>query len=70
MLSRLADLGGGLILNPEHVVSVKRESYGRFLIVKDVLGDIHEVQVRYGETIYQAEKRVLKLLNTEEYENA
>lgn len=59
----IVDLGNGIALNPDHVVSVRRDYYGKYLIITDVLGNVHEVQVRYGETIYEAEKRVITMLS-------
>lgn len=59
----IVDLGDGVILNPAHVVSVLRDYYGKYLKITDVLGNVHEVQVNYGETIYEAEKRVITMLS-------
>lgn len=59
----LVDLGDGIALNPDHAVSVRHDFYGRYLIVTDVLGNVHEVQRRYGESIWDAEKRVVAALS-------
>ncbi|MDF2141237.1 hypothetical protein [Paenirhodobacter sp. CAU 1674] len=59
----IVDLGNGVILNPAHVVSVQRDYYGKYLKITDVLGNVHEVQVKYGETIYEAEERVIAMLS-------
>ena len=56
-------LGNNVFVNPEHVVSVTRTFHENGLIVVDILGNRHEVQRQYGETIYEAEKRGLALLN-------
>nr|WP_321511131.1 hypothetical protein [uncultured Celeribacter sp.] len=59
----IVKLESGIALNPAHVVSVTRDHYGKFVIVRDVLGDAHEVQVGYRESVYEAEKRVVAILN-------
>lgn len=64
----IVDLGNGIVLNADHVVSVRRDFYKKHLIITDVLGNVHEAQVRYGETIYEAEKRVITTLSKPEIE--
>ena len=59
----LVKLQSGLSVNPEHVVSVTRDYYDKMILVKTVLGDVHEVQLRYGESAYEAEDRITKLLS-------
>ena len=59
----LVDLGDGIFVNPEHVVSVRRSFHDTLVIVRDMLGDTHEVQRRYGESIWDAERRVSKTIN-------
>ena len=58
----IVDLGNGIVLNPAHVVSVRRDYYENYLLISDVLGTVHEVRPKYGETIYDAEKRIISLL--------
>lgn len=50
-------------VNPEHVVSINRDYYEKYLLVKTVLGDVFEIQPNYGESIYDTHRRVSKLLN-------
>lgn len=57
-MPKLVDLGEGISLNADHVVSVTRDFYGDHLLVRDVLGNTHTVRRQYGESIYDAEKRV------------
>lgn len=59
----IVDLGNGIVLNSDHVVSVRRDYYEKYLIIRDVLGNAHEVQPRYPESIYDAEKRVITMLS-------
>lgn len=58
----LVDLGNGVSVNPEHVVSITREFYGRAMLIKTVLGDVLEAPIKYGESIYDAEKRIVSAL--------
>lgn len=58
----IVDLGNGVVLNPAHVVSVCRDYYEKYLLITDVLGTVHEVRQKHGETIYDAEKRIISLL--------
>ncbi len=59
----IVNLGHGVALNPDHVVSVRRDFYENYLLITDVHGAVHEVPRGYGEDIYDAEKRVIKLLS-------
>ncbi|AWD21604.1 hypothetical protein [Fuscovulum blasticum] len=62
----LVNLGNGIAVNPEHIVSVTRSFHENHLIITDVLGNRHEVSRGYGESIYDAEKRVVALLTRAE----
>jgi hypothetical protein len=59
----IVDLGRGIAVNPDHVVSVTRDYHEKLLLVRTVDGATHEVEKQYSESIYDAEARVLKLLN-------
>lgn len=61
----LVELGNGIAVNPEHVVSVRRSFHENHLIITDVLGNVHEVPRGYGESIYDAEKRVVAMLTSQ-----
>lgn len=62
----LVRVGDGIALNPEHVVSITQSFHGTHLIITDVLGKAHEVSRGYGESIYETESRITKLLTTKE----
>lgn len=66
----LVNFGNGIVLNPDHVVSVCRDFHENFLIITDVLGNRHEVSRQYGESIRDAEKRVIAMLSPIEEKGA
>lgn len=64
----IVDLGNGVALNPDHVVSIRQDYHGGYLIIRDVLGNVHEVQRGHRESIWQAQERVTKLLSKPQIE--
>ncbi len=66
----LVNFGNGIVLNPDHVVSVCRSFHENHLIITDALGVRHEVSRGYGESIWDAEKRVIAMLMAPEVDGA
>lgn len=58
----LVNLGNGVVVNPEHVVSVTRDFYDKCILVKDVLGQVHEVSLEYGKSAFETQEIVRKKL--------
>ena len=59
----LVSLGSGIAVNPEHVVSVTLDFHGRYVLVKDVLGQTHEIGCDYGKSIYDTKNRIEKIIS-------
>lgn len=59
----IVELAPGVLLNPKTVISVRHSFHHTMLIVTTQDGSNHEVPLQYKESIYDAEKRVQKLLN-------
>lgn len=59
----IVTLGPGIAVNPAQIVSVRQDYHGKKLLITDVLGHIHEISPQYGESIYEAQSRILALLN-------
>ena len=57
---------GEVSINPETVISVQQDLYGKFVLVKTMDNQVHEIQRDYGEQIWDAQRRVTKLLNGDE----
>lgn len=58
----IVDLGCGVYLNPSYVVSVSRDYYGKHILVTDVHGHVHEIDIGSNETAWQAETRIVTAL--------
>lgn len=58
----IVELAPGTRVNPFYVASVKRGFHEKMLLVHMADGRVHEVPKQYGESIFDAEARVEKLL--------
>ena len=58
----LVRLSSDIVVNPEHVVSVTRDFYDKYILVKDVLGQVHEVGLEYGKSAFETQEIVRKKL--------
>lgn len=60
----IVDVGHGVALNPDHVVSVRRSFHENHVLITDVTGMCHEIARGYGESIYETEARIVRLLSS------
>lgn len=59
----IVEIADGVRINPAFVISVRRDSHERMLLVSMQDGSTHKAPKQYGESIFEAEKRVQKLLS-------
>lgn len=60
----IVKIGDGIAVNPVFVVSVTRSFHDTHVLVRTKDGACHEVTRGYGESIWDAEKRIIDLLNS------
>lgn len=59
----LVPINNTLSLNPDFVISIKQDYHGRLILIRDSSGETHEVERGYGESIFEAQTRIAKLLS-------
>lgn len=62
---KLVKLSNSITVNPEHVVSVTRDFHDRLILVKDVLGQVHEIECDYGKSAFETQNRIANLISGE-----
>ena len=60
---KLVKLNNSVTVNPDHVVSVTRDYHDRLILVRDVLGQVHEIGVDYGKSAFETQDRITKLIS-------
>ena len=59
----IVEIAPGVRINPAFVIAVRRDFHERMLLVSMQDGSTREAPKQYGESIFQTEARIEKLLN-------